>query len=297
MNVWLLSMREPEYPDSRLISQYFCDLTENKKSAQNSLLAVRGDLSHFCDWLQDRAIGLLNVDDQCLNKYLLWRTQLGFKRSSTARCISSLNGLYRWLLIAGKIYLNPCSTVRAPKKEQRTEPVLSALQVSALLAAPNLDEVLGVRDKAMLELLYATGLNVSELLALKVHNIDLERSLLSVAAGSAKDRTLPFGAAAAAFLAQYLSSCRNCLGKDDVCEWLFLNRRGNKMSRQAFWYRIKFYGSQVASSVTITPQNLRRAFAVHLLNAGGSLELLQHMMGHQAVSSTQVYRQISARKS
>ena len=259
------------------------------------MLAVRSDLNHFCYWLQDKAIGLLNVDDQCLNKYLMWRTQHGFKRSSTARCISSLKGFYRWLLIANKIYFNPCSTIRAPKKEQRIEPVLSASQVSALLAAPNLDEILGMRDKAMLELLYATGLNVSELLALKVHNIDLERSLLSVAAGNAKDRILPFGAEAGAFMTQYLSYSRNCLGKDNVCQWLFLNRRGAKMSRQAFWYRIKYYGSQVASSVTITPQNLRRAFAVHLLNAGGSLELLQHMMGHQAVSSTQIYRQISTR--
>jgi integrase/recombinase XerD len=282
----------------QLISQYLACLVNKQKIAHNTQLAYQRDLYHFFHWLKPYQLEITNVDAQCINRYLMWRTLQGFKKSSSARSVSSLKRFYRYLVIESIVDLNPCLNISPPKKDQNIKPVLSVLQVQMILDAPNVSGALGVRDKAMLELLYATGLNVSELLAIEVHDLDLKCSLLRCDKNNTEKRLMPFGQKAHDALLEYLSSARVELLATNISAFLFLNRRGRAMSRQAFWYRIKHYGMQIFDdenvNVLITAQNLRRAFAVHMLENGSDVQLVQYMMGHKEMASTQQYKVTSS---
>jgi integrase/recombinase XerD len=281
----------------QLIGQYLARLVDKQKIARNTQLAYERDLYHFYHWLKPYQLEITNVDAQCINRYLMWRTLQGFKKSSSARSVSSLKRFYRYLVIESIVDLNPCINISPPKKDQNIKPVLSVLQVQRILDAPNVSGVLGVRDKAMLELLYATGLKISELLAIEVHDLDLKCSILHCNNNTVK-RLVPFGGKAHQAILEYLSSARIELLAGNVSTSLFLNRRGRAMSRQAFWYRIKHYAMQMFDdeniNALITAQNLRRAFAVHMLENGSDVQLVQYMMGHKEMTSTQQYKVTSS---
>ena len=282
----------------QLIGQYLARLVDKQKIARNTQLAYERDLYHFFHWLKPYQLEITNVDAQCINRYLMWRTLQGFKKSSSARSVSSLKRFYRYLVIESIVDLNPCINISPPKKDQNIKPVLSVLQVQRILDAPNVSGALGVRDKAMLELLYATGLKISELLAIEVHDLDLKCSILHCNNNDTVKRLVPFGGKAHQAILEYLSSARIELLAGNISTSLFLNRRGRAMSRQAFWYRIKHYAMQMFDdeniNALITAQNLRRAFAVHMLENGSDVQLVQYMMGHKEMTSTQQYKVTSS---
>lgn len=280
----------------KLIDQYLSCLVSQKQIARNTYLAYQRDLQHFQYWLKTYQLEICDVDDQTINRYLMWRTLQGFKKSSTARVVSSLKRFYRYLVIECIIEINPCINISPPKKEQDVKAVLSELQVQMMLDAPNLSGMLGVRDKAMLELLYATGLKISELLAIQIDDLDFNSSLLHCNNVDMSERIVPFGEKAHGALLEYISCARVELLSGKVSSCLFLNRRGKGMSRQAFWYRVKYYAMHVFDDekicALITAQNLRRAFAVHMLENGGDIQLVQHMMGHKEMASTEQYKRL-----
>ena len=259
--------------------------------AENTLSAYRSDLLLFSVWAASRSRGLLEVGPADLSDFMA--EQLGTPVRTVARRLSALRRFYRYQVQRGTLDHDPSARLESPRLARRLPGVLSETQVDALLAAPDVSSALGLRDRAMLELLYASGLRVSELVGLTLNRINLTQSTVRVSGKGAKERLVPFGEEAADWLERYLARGRPEILAGRVSDALFPSRRAKAISRQAFWQAIKRYALRAGIDREISPHTLRHAFATHLLDHGADLRVLQMLLGHSDLSTTQIYTHVA----
>lgn len=281
--------------DSRnpAIDQFLDAAWLEKGLSDNSLNAYRRDLTLFERWLQGRAHDLLSVDKADVQA---WLGELARRRQSvrsSARMLSCLRGFYRYLLRENRIAVDPTVNIDSPRLGRPLPKTLSEEAVDLLLAQPNTDDPVELRDKAMLELLYACGLRVSELVGLELHQLNLQQGVVKVMGKGSKERLVPMGEEALYWLQDYLRRGRPELSAPSDVDALFPSRRGRQMTRQTFWHRIKHYALRAGISVPLSPHTLRHAFATHLINHGADLRVVQLLLGHSDLSTTQIYTHVA----
>lgn len=273
----------------------FCDaLWLEDGLARNTLESYRRDLSQFAAWLErQQHKDLLQAGQSELLAYLAYQFNLRAKARTTSRLLSSLRRFYRYLLRQGKITVDPTLSVEMPKLPRALPKSLSEADVEALLHAPDVEDARGLRDRAMLETLYATGLRVSELVALPLQGLNLEMGVVRVMGKGSKERLVPLGDEAVGWLLRFLAEARPELLGGRTSNTVFITQRGEAMTRQAFWHIIKRCATMAGLSGTISPHTLRHAFATHLLNHGADLRVVQMLLGHSDISTTQIYTHVA----
>jgi integrase/recombinase XerD len=283
--------------DAELIDQFVDALWLADGLAKNTLSAYRGDLVLFSLWLGEQKLGLLAADEAAINRYLahLHGRAGGFKATSQRRLHSTLRRFYRWLLDQGRIRIDPLLNIERPLRAERFPKTLSEKNVEVLLAAPDIDTSRGLRDRALLEVLYATGLRVSELIGLKMFELSLTDGLVRVFGKGSKERLVPLGEVAIDWLNRWLEEGRPQLLKGASSDYVFVTgRKSGAMSRQMAWTLIKKYALIAGiPKEKISPHVLRHAFATHLLNHGADLRVVQMLLGHADISTTQVYTHVA----
>lgn len=279
--------------EQSLINHFLDNLWAERGVAQNTLDAYERDLRGLCDWLNGKQITLDQASRADLMGYIGVRSTLQRKASSNARLITSMRRFYRYLLDAGSILKDPSADLEFPRKGRPLPDALSERDVELLLEAPDLNTPLGLRDKAMLELLYATGLRVSELTGIRQSQISLQHGVVRIIGKGNKERLVPMGEVAMDCLQAYEADGRPELLKGTTSEAEFVTSRGGAMTRQAFWYLIKRYAQIACISTDLSPHTLRHAFATHLLNHGADLRTVQMLLGHANLSTTQIYTHIA----
>lgn len=274
----------------------FCDsLWLEDGLSHNTLESYRRDLLKFADWLlQHRQANILETTHTDIQFFLAHLfTQQKAKASSTSRAISSLKRLFRYLLRQNKISVDPTLQIASPKLPHNLPKTLTEQDVELLLAAPIVEEPLGMRDRTMFEVLYASGLRVSELVALKVMQVSLDMGVVRVMGKGSKERLVPLGEEALAWIKRYLIEVRPNLLAGKVSDYLFVTQRGTGMTRQMFWYLIKKHALAGGLHKPLSPHTLRHAFATHLLNHGADLRVVQMLLGHSDISTTQIYTHVA----
>lgn len=280
--------------DSPLIDE-FCDaLWLEDGLSRNTLDAYRRDLAQFTQWLtQQRRKDLCVADHVDLQAYLAHQFQKKTRASSAARLLSSLKRLYRWLQRQNRIKIDPTLNIEAPKLPRTLPQSLTEADVESLLAAPDVKAPRGERDKAMLETLYASGLRVTELVTLKLPQVSQDMGVVRVMGKGSKERLVPLGEEALARVKRYIAVARPALLAGKASNDLFVTARGGAMTRQSFWQIIKRYAAQAGLKSSISPHVLRHAFATHLLNHGADLRVVQLLLGHSDISTTQIYTHVA----
>lgn len=262
--------------------------------AELTLEAYRQDLLVLQIWLQRQGVSLAAAGREHLLAFFGERTDAGAKSRSVARWLTSLRRFYRYLVVNHQRSDDPTALIDMPRLHKPLPDSLSEVHVEALLAAPDLSDPVGLRDRAMLEVLYATGLRVSELTQLSQTQVSLRQGVLRVMGKGSRERLVPLGEVACDWLQRYVSLARpELLQHCGPSEALFVTRRGKAMTRQAFWYRIKAYALQADIQVPLSPHTLRHAFATHLLDHGADLRAVQMLLGHSCLSTTQIYTHVS----
>ncbi|MGR6036083.1 MAG: site-specific tyrosine recombinase XerD [Candidatus Nitrosoglobus sp.] len=261
--------------------------------AENTLVAYRRDLESFSRWLYPRGRTLIEAQREDLLAYLAHQRDMSVKAHSIARSLSSLRRFYRYLVREKICDGDPSARIEAPRLGRPLPNSLTEKEVEALLIAPDLGCSLGLRDRAMLETLYATGLRVSELVSLTLPQINTRQGVVRLSGKGNKERLVPLGEIALSWLDRYSREVRPELLKAQVSEILFLTRRKAAMTRQAFWYLIKRYARQAGIQKALSPHTLRHAFATHLLNHGADLRVVQMLLGHTDLSTTQIYTHVA----
>nr|WP_269836466.1 site-specific tyrosine recombinase XerD [Rheinheimera soli] len=278
--------------EQQLIKAFLDQLWLDKGVSEHTLSAYGTDLTKFALFLQQQGQQLTAVDQMLLNSYLAFRVDQGFSPRSTSRTLSSLRRFYRHLHKTRQITENPLSDVFNPKIGRSLPKTLSEQDVDLLLSGPDVSDLIQFRDKVMLEILYAAGLRVSELVGLTLQQINLRQGLVRVTGKGKKERLVPLGETAVEWLDNYLKQGRALLldGQSDV---VFPSNRGQQMTRQTFWHRIKFYAKVAGISAELSPHTVRHAFATHLLNHGADLRVVQLLLGHSDLSTTQIYTHVA----
>ena len=273
----------------------FCDaLWLEDGLGPKTLESYRRDLRQFGDWLAKAGDRLPEADAGHIQQFLADRTlRQGVAARSLARQLSALKRYYRWLLRQGRRSDDPTVNIEAPRLPRLLPKSLAEADVEALLAAPDVDVPLGLRDRAMLELLYACGLRVSELVSLPLSAVSLRDGVARVFGKGAKERLVPLGELAVDWLERYLAEARPALLAGRPCDALFVTARAGAMTRQAFWYLIKRYAARSGIVAPLSPHTLRHAFATHLLNHGADLRVVQILLGHADISTTQIYTHVA----
>lgn len=279
--------------DSPLIDRFLDALWLQKGLSDNTRDAYRSDLALFNGWLAERDVKLEDAGRAIILDHLAWRQANGYKARSTARLLSGMRGFYRFLLSEGLISVDPTLQVEQPQLGRPLPKALSEADVEALLAAPDIGDPLGLRDRAMLEVLYACGLRVTELISLSLEQINLRQGVLRTLGKGNKERLVPLGEEAMHWLERYLRQARGLLLGDKPSDVVFPSQRGSQMTRQTFWHRIKLHASVAGVSAAISPHTLRHAFATHLLNHGADLRTVQMLLGHSDLSTTQIYTHVA----
>jgi integrase/recombinase XerD len=274
----------------------FCDhlwLTDGLSQA--TLSSYRQDMQRFFAWCAKSALDLASIGGPDIERYLAAQFSQGAKATSAARRLSSLKRFFKWQVEIGERANNPCALVDAPRSTRYLPKTLTEKQVEALLAAPDEATDLGQRDKAMLETLYASGLRVSELVGLKLVQLNLENGLVKVMGKGSKERLVPLGELASAALRTYIASARaGWLPSPKKSDHVFITARGEAMTRQAFWYLIKKHALTAGiDQDALSPHTLRHAFATHLLNHGADLRVVQMLLGHADITTTQIYTHVA----
>ena len=282
-------------PTSNTILERFLDaLWMERGLSENTLSAYRNDLTQFAQWLaRQNVAGLLAVERTHLLNYLALRSEQQRSPRSSARLLSSLRRFYTWCRRERLIDDDPTRLLSAPKLGRPLPDTLSEEEVEKLLNAPDTKSAIGLRDRSMLELLYATGLRVSELVSLQEHQVNLRQGVVRVTGKGQKERLVPMGEVAMDWLRRYLQEARTELAAGAMNDALFLTNRRSGMTRQAFWYLIKRYARQVGIQAHLSPHTLRHAFATHLLNHGADLRAVQMLLGHSNISTTQIYTHVA----
>ena len=277
----------------KLIDGFLDNIWLEKGLSKNTLSAYRQDLSNFSKWLAP--ILLTEVSKVNLLEYLSFRLEKGYSSRSTARTLSSLRAFYLYLVSNALIDENPTEKIQSPKLGHSLPKVVSEDDVESLINAPKTNVPLGLRDRAMLELLYACGLRISELINLDVLNFNARQGIVKVVGKGNKERLVPMGEQALKWVSDYIAYGRDKLisEKKNKSTCLFLSNRGTRMTRQAFWYRIKHYANVSGIDENLSPHTLRHAFATHLLNHGADLRTVQLLLGHTSLSTTQIYTEVA----
>lgn len=273
----------------------FCDaLWLEDGLARNTLDSYRRDLQQFAGWLEKRSgTDLLAADQASIQDYLAHKFRSKARASTAARLLSTLKRFYRHALRQNTIKADPTLRIDTPKLPRPLPKTLTETDVESLLAAPALDQPLGLRDRAMLEVLYASGLRVSELVTLKVPQVSRDMGVVRVMGKGSKERLVPLGEEALSWLERYLKEARPALLGGKTSDALFVTTRAAVMTRQAFWHLLKRYALQAGLHKPISPHTLRHAFATHLLNHGADLRVVQLLLGHADISTTQIYTHVA----
>lgn len=259
--------------------------------SDNTLSAYRSDLKRFSESISP--VLLLSVERAHIQQFLATLLAGQIKSSSSARILSTLRRFYRYQIRERQVEVDPCAQVLSPKKGRPLPKAISEQQVTDLLLAPDINKPIGIRDRAMLELLYATGLRVSELVELSLLEINLDVGVVRIIGKGSKERLVPLGEQAVHWVEQYLLNGRDELLKGKKSDAVFVTARGGAMTRQAFWYLIKKYALLASITQGLSPHTLRHAFASHLINHGADLRSVQMLLGHADLSTTQIYTHIA----
>ncbi|OFI34253.1 site-specific tyrosine recombinase XerD [Alteromonas lipolytica] len=266
-----------------------------KGLSDNTQQGYRRDLCHVAGFLRNRKVDLLRASLTDMQDYLMWREQAGLSARSTQRNISAMRQFFRYLLIQQRREDNPVSQLAIPKAAKKLPDTLSEADVEALLDAPDCEDPIECRDKSMLEVLYATGLRVSELTGLRLSEVSIQQGLVRVMGKGNKERLVPLGENALDALQDYLQGARPQLLKHQT-DVVFVSNRGVQMTRQTFWHRIKYYAVKAGINCHLSPHTLRHAFATHLLNHGADLRVVQMLLGHSDLSTTQIYTHVATER-
>ena len=279
-----------------LIKAYETYLTKVKQASANTVASYLRDIRQFAQWLDDSSsLQVLDAQQLHIRDYLSHLEEDGRSGATLSRNLASLKNFYAYLLLSGFLVENPVDDIHVDRGEKKLPQILSGREIELLLSQPVLSDAKGCRDKAMLEVMYATGIRVSELISLDVGDVNMDLGTIKCA-GSRKHRVIPLYPAALKALRNYLKEVRASLIADPEETALFVNVSGVRMSRQGFWKNLKYYQSTAHIDKQITPHTLRHSFAVHLLENGADLDSLQELLGHSDISSTQMYTQMVNQK-
>lgn len=278
--------------DGQLLDTFIDHLWLEDGLSKNTLESYRLDLTSFALWLAKQNSHLLVVGQADIQQYLAVKFPVS-KPRSIGRLIASLRRFYRYCSLHNKLSEDPTIQIQSPKLPRSLPDSLNETEVENLLNAPDTNEDTGLRDRAMLELLYACGLRVSELVNIQVLEVSLNDGVVRVTGKGSKTRLVPMGEEAVSWIADYLKNARNNILKNRLSDALFVTNRGSAMTRQAFWYVIKRYAVIAGITKHISPHVLRHAFATHLLNHGADLRVVQMLLGHSDISTTQIYTHVA----
>ncbi len=279
------------------IERYVDAMWMEKGLSDNTLSSYRRDLRQFHDWLAStEGATIIGATRASLQGYLGVRLKQGQSPRSSARFLSCARGFYHYLLREGRITVDPTLDVDSPRLGRPLPKSLSEKEVDTLLQAPDLDQALEFRDRTMLELLYACGLRVTELTSLQLVQLSINQGVVRVFGKGSKERLVPMGEEALMWLQRYMAGPRAELLKGIPSDVLFPSRRGTQMTRQTFWYRIKIYAQRAGIKRDLSPHTLRHAFATHLLNHGADLRVVQMLLGHSDLSTTQIYTHVAQQR-
>ena len=265
-------------------------LQNDKKLSDNTLQSYQRDITQFEKYVEENQIDYIKVDEKEVKKYLDYLQEIGKKSSTVSRNLASIRSFYQFLVRNKKVLVDPTNNIQAPKIEKRVPSILTAKEVELLLDQPQNVDLKGIRDKAMLEFAYATGMRVTEIISLNLEDVNFEEAYVSCKTGT-KQRNIPLGNMSLNALKEYVEEARPYLIKDDGVKSLFVNINGKRLTRQGFWKIVRYYKEQAHITKDITPHVLRHSFATHLLQNGADLKAIQTMLGHSDISSTQVYMQ------
>lgn len=283
------------FDDRRVIEAFVDQLWLEHGLSRNTLSAYTNDLAHFSNWLRANNGDLLNATTLDIQNFYRVRFEQNINRRSDARMLSSLRRFYGYLKRLNRIASDPTHLLETPKTSRHLPVSLSETEVENLLNAPDTTELLGLRDRAMLELLYATGLRVSELVSLEYNQVSFDQGVIRVVGKGNKERLVPLGEVSVDWLTRYVRESRQLLlNEHEPVSELFITQRGKAMTRQAFWYMIKRYATKAGINASlISPHTIRHAFATHLLNHGADLRVVQMLLGHSDISTTQIYTHVA----
>ena len=269
----------------------FLEFLENdKKLSLNTLQSYKRDITQYQEYIDKNGLNYLKIDNEDIEKYFKALKMLNKKTSTISRNLATIRSFYQFLLRTKKIKVDPTVGVQSPKVEKKVPSILTSKEVELLLEQPKNIDLKGIRDKAMLEFAYATGMRVTEIISLDITDVNLEGSYVVCNAGF-KKRNIPLGSISLKALKDYIEKARPILIKDEKVGALFVNVKGKRLTRQGFWKIVKFYKEQAHITKENTPHVLRHSFATHLLQNGADLKAIQTMLGHSDISSTQVYMQ------
>lgn len=271
------------------IQSFVIYLRDVKKTSKNTEVSYQRDLMQMAAYMEQKGItDVTKVTKTSLNSYVLHLEKEGKATTTISRVLASTKAFFHYEFSEGRIKKDPAEMIKAPKIEKKAPVILSVEEVNSLLSQPSGKNAKEIRDKAMLELLYATGIRVSELIGLKVSDVNLSVGFITCRDGE-KERMIPFGKVAKNSLMDYMERARDFMLKGQESPWLFTNCNGKAMSRQGFWKIIKHYGEKAGIQADITPHTLRHSFAAHLLKNGADIHAVQAMLGHSDMATTQMY--------
>lgn len=279
--------------DVRPIETFIDALWIEQGLSDNTLAAYRSDLMQLANWLDQQGQSMLQADPGLLTRYLAARMQAGVSARTAARLLSAMKRFFAYQVREGRIKDDPCAVIEAPRLGRSLPTSLTEEEVESLLQTPDTQSALGYRDRAMLELLYATGLRVSELVNLQLYQVNFRQGVLRVTGKGNKERLVPMGEEAIDWLESFIREHRPDILGQRQSESVFPTRRGSAMTRQAFWQAIKRYATQAGIRKRLSPHTLRHAFATHLINHGADLRVVQLLLGHSDLSTTQIYTHVA----
>ncbi|KPU44876.1 tyrosine recombinase XerD [Oxobacter pfennigii] len=281
----------------KLLDEFLINLNSDKGRSKNTLESYGRDIRQFFDYVKNNNLSILKINKTNIIAYLIYLQKSGKATSSISRSLASLRSFYLFLFNNKYIDKNPTLNLESPRIEKKLPRILTIKEVELLLKQPLITDPKGSRDQCMLELLYATGIRVSELVAMDVNDVNLNLGFIKCNGTGTKDRVIPIGTMALKALTQYIQNYRPYLLREGKSEQaLFVNFHGSRLTRQGFWKIIKYYTKKAKIDIDITPHTLRHCFAAHLLENGADLKSVQEMLGHSDISTTQVYAQITKNK-
>ena len=279
------------------VERFVDSLWMERGLSDNTLAAYRRDLSLFAAWLVDQQnTSIVSADPGHIQSFLGFKLGKGASPRSSARFLSALRSFYRWAVREGLVAEDPTLRIESPRQGRPLPKSLSEADIERLLDAPDLDQPIEFRDRTMLELLYACGLRVSELVSLRVDQVGFNQGIVRVLGKGGKERLVPMGEEALDWLQRYMQGARFDLLRGRASDVLFPSNRTRAMTRQTFWYRIKIYGERADIKGHLSPHTLRHAFATHLLNHGADLRVVQMLLGHSDLSTTQIYTHVARQR-
>ena len=279
--------------NENIIDNYCDSIWVERGLSKNTIESYSSDIKQLNKWLFNQNKNIQACTDIDLNTYLAEKIDAGILASSINRCLTSIKGFYTWLLKNHHIKINPSELIESPKQGRKLPINLSELDVELIINAPDIKSDKGIRDKTILELLYATGLRISELVNLKISQINFELGVVKVKGKGDKERIVPIGSTALLWVNNYI----NCIRKDNITSnsniYLFVSSNGQPLSRKSCWFMIRSYSKKVLNGKVISPHSLRHAFATHLINHGADLRSVQMLLGHSSLSTTQIYTHVA----